>query len=175
MQYPFLGEIALVAFNFAPQGWAFCQGQILQIDQYTALFSLLGAQFGGDGQTTFALPDLRGRVPLAFGQGDGLHKYSVGETGGQEGIALTADQMPSHSHAYAPQAIAASGTAVGPAAGNWAQSPDGAALYRTSGPIAKMTPQLIDNAGGGQSHENRQPFLALNYIIAVEGIYPSRI
>src|SRR5205809_813731 len=98
MQDPWLGEIALVAFNFAPQGWAFCNGQILSINQNTALFSLLGTQYGGDGQTTFALPDLRSRVPLCFGQGPGLSNYSIGITGGTEGVTLNSQQMPAHSH-----------------------------------------------------------------------------
>jgi len=174
MQDPWLGEIALVAFDFAPQGWAFCNGQLLSINQNTALFSLLGTTFGGDGRTTFALPDLRSRVPLCFGQGNGLSKYDWGGAGGVEGVTLSSGQMPVHTHSYTPQASAAGGTALSPANGFWAESPDGSTLYKTGASNASMAPQTIGNAGGSMPHENRQPYLALNYIIALQGIFPSR-
>jgi microcystin-dependent protein len=174
MQDPWLGEIALVAFNFAPQGWAFCNGQLLSIAQNTALFSLLGTTYGGDGQTTFALPDLRSRVPLCFGQGNGLSSYSLGGTGGLEGVTLSAGQIPAHTHSYTPQASASGGTAVSPAGALWAESPDGAALYKSGASNTNMAAQTIGSTGGGQSHENRQPYLSLNYVIALQGIFPSR-
>ena len=174
MQDPWLGEIALVAFNFAPLGWAVCNGQILSISQNTALFSLLGTTFGGDGRTTFALPDLRSRVPLCFGQGNGLSNYNMGDNGGVEGVTLNSQQMPVHTHSYNPQASASGGTALSPANGLWAESPDGNTLYKTGASNASMAPQTIGNTGGSQAHENRQPYLALNYIIALQGIFPSR-
>jgi microcystin-dependent protein len=174
MQDPWLGEIALVAFNFAPVGWAFCNGQIMSIQQNTALFSLLGTTYGGDGVRTFALPDLRSRVPLSFGQGTGLTNYDLGTVGGVEGVTLNSQQMPLHNHSYTPQAVAAAGGSVSPANALWAESPDGTALYKTGATNANMAPQTIGNAGGNQPHENRQPYLALNYIIALQGIFPSR-
>jgi microcystin-dependent protein len=114
MQDPWLGEIALVAFNFAPQGWAFCNGQLLSIAQNTALFSLLGTTYGGDGKTTFGLPNLQSRVPLHFGQGAGLSTYALGATGGVESVTLQTTQMPAHTHAYAPQATTANGRLAHP-------------------------------------------------------------
>jgi microcystin-dependent protein len=163
---PFLASIVLFAGNFAPRGWAFCNGQILSIAQNTALFSLLGTTYGGNGQTTFALPDLRGRAPLSPGQGPGLASYSLGEVGGVESVTLLSTQMPAHTHAQ-PAANGQQTTnrpngAVPARGGVYADSGDGAALDPTS------------SAGGSQPHENRSPYLALNYIIALEGIYPSR-
>ena len=166
MSEPFISEIRIVAFNFPPKGWAFCNGQILSIAQNTALFSLLGTTYGGNGQTTFALPDLRGRAPLSPGQGPGLASYSLGEVGGVESVTLLSTQMPAHTHAQ-PAANGQQTTnrpngAVPARGGVYADSGDGAALDPTS------------SAGGSQPHENRSPYLALNYIIALEGIYPSR-
>src|SRR4051794_21579341 len=131
MQDPWLGEIALVAFNFAPQGWAFCNGQLLSIAQNTALFSLLGTTYGGDGQTTFALPNLQGRVPLHFGQGPGLSPYLLGQAIGVEGVALQTAQMPAHTHSYTPQATSAGGGAASPAGALWAASGTGDTIYQT--------------------------------------------
>ncbi len=166
MAEPFLGSILLFAGNFAPSGWAMCNGQILPISQNTALFSILGTTYGGNGQTTFALPDLRSRVPVGFGQGVGLSPYSEGQTGGVESITLTTNQIPGHQHLQ-PASNADEGTnrpnsAVPAKGGVYATASDGSALAPTS------------SAGGGQAHENRQPFLAMNYIIALEGIFPSR-
>ncbi len=174
MQDPWIGEIALVAFNFAPQGWAFCNGQLLSIAQNTALFSLLGTTYGGDGQTTFALPNLQSRVPLHFGQGTGLSPYAIGATGGVESVTLQTTQIPAHTHSFTPQATTASGGATSPAGALWAESGTGDTIYQKGTSNAPMAAQTLGNTGGGQAHENRQPFLALNYVIALQGIFPSR-
>src|SRR5271170_1285296 len=119
---PFLGQILMTGFNFAPQGWALCNGQLLSIAQNTALFTLLGTTYGGDGQTTFGLPNLQSRVPLHFGQGSGLSPYALGATGGVEGVTLQTTQIPSHTHSFTPQATTASGGATSPAGALWAAS-----------------------------------------------------
>jgi len=174
MQDPWLGEIALVAFNFAPQGWALCNGQLLSIAQNTALFSLIGTIYGGDGTTTFALPNLQSRVPLHFGQGSGLSPYTIGATDGVESVTLQTTQIPAHTHSFTPQATTATGGASSPAGALWAESGTGDTIYQAGNSNAQMAPQTLGNTGGGQSHENRQPFLALNYVIALQGIFPSR-
>jgi microcystin-dependent protein len=168
---PFLGEVDLVAFNFEPQGWALCQGQLLSISQNTALFSLLGTQFGGNGQSTFALPDLRGRRIIGQGQGPGLSSYNVGGNGGEENVTLTIQQIPAHSHA--PNANSAPSGALTPE-GNFWGSQNALALYSTSFSPVNMAPSLIGATGGGQPHGNMQPYLVMNYIIAMQGIYPAR-
>jgi microcystin-dependent protein len=174
MQDPWLGEIALVAFNFAPQGWAFCNGQLLSIAQNTALFSLLGTTYGGDGQTTFALPNLQSRVPLHFGQGTGLSSYALGATGGVESVKLSVAQAPAHSHSYTPQATTSGGAATSPTHAIWAESGSGDTIYNQGASNANMASQTLGTTGGNQAHENRQPYLALNYVIALIGIFPSR-
>jgi microcystin-dependent protein len=174
MQDPWLGEIALVAFNFAPQGWALCNGQLLSISQNTALFSLLGTTYGGDGQTTFALPNLQSRVPLHFGQGTGLSAYTLGETVGVESVNLQTAQIPAHTHAYTPQATTGAGPSASPAGALWAESASGDTIYKSGSSNTHMAAQTLGQTGGGQPHENRQPTLALNYIIALQGIFPSR-
>jgi len=171
-QNPFLGEIDLVAFNFAPHGWASCNGQILPINQNQALFALLGTTFGGDGRTTFALPDLRGRRAIGFGQGPGLNPYTLGQLGGEETVSLTISQMPSHNHI--PQAATALGTAPGPGGNVWATQSQVFLYSLAPSGITPMNAFAIGAAGGGQPHENRSPFLVLNYIIALQGIFPSR-
>jgi len=166
---PFLGQLMLVPYNFAPQGWAFCNGQIMSIAQNSALFSLLGTTYGGNGQTTFALPDLRGRVAVSSGQGPGLQNYSLGEVAGSESVTLISTQMPAHTHL------------VGASTGSAQATPDNAfpgsdtstQIYDLAASTT-MNPQMIQPAGGSQPHENRQPYLVLNYIIALQGIYPSR-
>lgn len=176
MSDPFLGEIRMVGFNYAPTGWALCNGQLLQISQNSALFALLGTTYGGDGRSTFALPDLRARVPLHQGQGAGTSVYSPGQSGGVEKVTLTAAQVPAHSHGLA----AHDGTGSSPSAsGNFIASPSdattGEALNAFS-PTANvvMNAQAISASGGGQPHENMQPYLCLNFIIATEGIFPPR-
>lgn len=168
MSDPFLAEIRMFAGNFAPRGWALCNGQIMAISQNQALFSLLGTTYGGNGQTTFALPDLRGRVAVHEGQGPGLSPVNLGEVGGAEATTLTANQMPSHSHlAGGTQAAQTSSRPSGnvPSAGGaYSSPPDG----------STMNAGFIHNTGGGQPFSNRAPYLGLNFIIALEGIFPSR-
>lgn len=170
-QEPFIGEIALVGFNFAPQGWATCSGQLLPISQNSALFSLIGTTFGGDGQQTFALPDLRGRRIVGAGQLPGGSSYVLGQQGGEEVVTLTVQQLPQHSHVA--NANAAPGTALSPAGNFWA-SQNATALYSNAPALVDMSPVLIGNSGGNQPHDNMQPYLVMNYIIALEGIYPSQ-
>jgi microcystin-dependent protein len=172
-QDPFLGEIFQAGFNFPPVGYAYCNGTLLSIAQNTALFSLLGTTFGGDGVTNFALPNLQSRVPLHFGQGPGLTPYNLGEVGGVEGVTLTINQMPSHNHPA--NASTTRGNAATPA-GNmvWARSSGADGIYQNGGPNTPLSPQAIGFAGGNQPHENRMPYLALNFYIALQGIYPAR-
>jgi microcystin-dependent protein len=167
-----IGEIALVGFNFEPQGWAFCNGQLLAISQNTALFSLLGTTYGGNGTTNFALPDLRGRVPLHFGQGPGLSLYNLGQAGGVEAIALTMNQMPAHNHLV--NASAANGTSDTPTNAIPGKNASGVPDYSSAAPNTQMAPGAIAPAGANQPHENRPPYLALNFVIALQGIFPSR-
>jgi len=167
---PFLGEIQIFAGNYAPRGWAFCNGQLLQINQSTALFSILGTTYGGDGETTFALPDLRGRVAIHHGQGPGLSNRLQGERAGAVSHVLALLEMPAHTHVARGStavAVSADPSASAVPARNAAGIPQWAASAN-----ATMAPGVIGIAGGGQAHENRQPFLALNYIIALQGIYP---
>jgi microcystin-dependent protein len=170
MTEPFLGMIMLVPYNFAPRGWAFCQGQLMSISQNTALFSLLGTTYGGNGQTTFGLPDLRGRVPLSQGQGPGLSNYSLGELAGVENVTLIVTQMPQHNHLM-------SVNNQGAATGRPSTQFPGVAAANAYAPATDGTtfaPQAISLTGNSQPHENRQPYLALNYCIALQGIFPSR-
>ena len=165
MDTPFIGEIALVGFNFAPNGWALCDGSLLPIAQNTALFSLLGTQYGGDGITNFALPDLRGRAPIHFGAGTALSPREIGERGGAEVVALTKAQLPPHTHSEPAAGRRTSGQPTGraPAIGGDYGRPSTTAKMAPTGPV-----------GGGQPHENMPPFLVMNYIIALFGIYPPR-
>ena len=166
MSQPFIGQIVLFAGNFAPRGWALCNGQLLPISQNTALFSILGTTYGGNGQTTFALPDLRGRVAVSSGQGPGLTPRSLGEMAGSETVTLTASQMPAHTHAV-------NATNNGQTT-NRPQSavPAKGGTYSTASPDTTMN--AVGNAGGSQPHDNLPPYTTLNYIIALEGIFPSR-
>jgi microcystin-dependent protein len=170
----FIGEISLVAFTFAPRGWAFCDGQLLPIAQNTALFALLGTTYGGNGQTTFALPDLRGRVPLhaGGGTGPGLSTYNLGESAGVENVTLLAGQMPAHNHLM--NASSANGTSDSPANGIMGKNASGVPQYGTGAPNATMAAGAIGAAGSNQPHENRPPYLGLNFVICLEGIFPSR-
>jgi len=181
---PFLGEIKMVGFNFAPVGYATCDGQLIPISQNTALFSLLGTLYGGDGITTFALPDLRGRAPVHQGQGGGLSSRVQGEKAGEENHTLTPTEMPVHSHAVSLAGLPCStedGTTGSPegAFPAVAAGPGGAVnAYRTAASPGKVTGAggagTAQPAGGSQPHNTMQPFLVVNCIIAVEGIYPSR-
>jgi microcystin-dependent protein len=171
MDEPLLAYIALVAFNFAPVGWAFCNGQLLSIIEHDVLFTLMGTTYGGDGVTTFALPDLRGRVPIHNGQGPGLSPYILGQRSGAEEINLNLNQIASHDHL--PQCTTEPGNSAGPGGAIWA-STSGDNLYAASAPGAAMAVQAIGSVGGGQPHENRQPYLGLNYIIALNGLFPTQ-
>jgi microcystin-dependent protein len=171
MSEPFVGEIRMFAGNFAPRGWAFCDGQLLAVSQNDALFSLLGTIYGGDGRTTFGLPDLRGRIPIHAGHGPGLSERRLGAKGGAEKVTLTVNQLPSHSH----PALASSGVAQNTA-------PQGAGLGSPSADIYRSNPTttvsmgsaFLANTGGSRSHTNEMPYLCIHFIIALVGIYPSR-
>lgn len=170
MSDPFIGEIRLFAGNFAPRDWAFCDGQLMSIAQNTALFSLLGTTYGGNGQTTFALPDLRGRVPVHQFQGPGLSNRDLGEVSGSETVTLLSTQMPAHSHAFRASTTAATGsTPVGALLGATTVN-----SYDNSAAGVAMAAGAVGNTGGSQPHDNMAPTLALNYIIALFGIFPSR-
>jgi microcystin-dependent protein len=168
---PFIGEIRMAGFNFAPRGWAYCNGAILSIAQNDALFALLGTTYGGDGQTTFALPNLAGRLPLNQGQGPGLSPRTLGEMGGVESVTLTAQQLPAHTHALA---AASAGARTASAAGNLVASGEADIYSRDPGQPVALSPNQLGVAGGSQPHTNLQPALAVNFIIAIEGIFPSR-
>lgn len=167
-QTPYLGEVLLVPYNFAPRGWAMCQGQILSIQTNTALFSLLGTTFGGDGIRTFALPDLRGRTPISSGQAPGLSFYSLGQTGGEETVTLTVNQIPAHNHRVYGSTKPV--TTASPGGNIWATETR-LNIYSSSGGTA-MAPSGM--TGGGQPHDNRSPYLTLNYIIALQGVFPAQ-
>ena len=173
MSEPFVGEIRMFAGNFAPRGWAFCDGQLLSISQNDALFSLLGTLYGGDGRTTFGLPDLRGRIPVHAGSGPGLTTRYLGANGGTENETLIVNQLPVHNHA--PRAVDTPGTSSSPENAVWAAAPQGA-FYVTgdANPGATMNSQIATQIGGSQSHTNMQPYLCIHFIIALVGIYPSR-
>ncbi len=168
MSQSYIGQIQSFGFNFAPRNWAFCNGQIMSIAQNTALFSLLGTTYGGNGQTTFALPDLRGRASMHYGQGPGLSNYTIGETAGQETVTLITTEMPAHTHAL----NAASGGKLNnvPAANNLG----GANIYTNASLDSVLDPLTIGTAGGSQPHQNMQPYLVLNWCICINGIFPSR-
>ncbi len=169
---PFVGELMLTGFNFCPQGWQPANGQILAINTNTALFSLLGTQFGGNGQTTFALPDLRGRAPIGAGQGPGLSDRVIGEQGGEETVTLTQLQMPIHGHAAGASTLA--GNSVTPTNALPAKK-FRTQLYRTgSSADTALAPDAIGFAGGSQPHSNLPPFTAMTWCIATQGIFPSR-
>jgi microcystin-dependent protein len=176
MATPFIAEIVLFAGNFAPRGWAFCQGQILSIAQNTALFSLLGTTYGGNGTTTFALPDLRGRVPVGTGQGPGLSPVNLGEVSGEPTHTLIITEMPAHNHQAQAQGNSSSGNSSSPAGNTWAASTTRDNLYTNAGANSPMAANTVTVgiAGGSQPHNNMQPYVGLNYLIAIEGIYPSR-
>lgn len=173
MSEPFIAEIKIFGGNFAPRGYAFCDGQILPISQNTALFSLVGTTYGGDGRSTFGLPDLRGHGTMHPGRGPGLTPRRLGEKLGSETVTLTEAQLPNHSHSF--NATPAPAGEVGPTATNYAARTGGQnAIYSTSAPDVDLSAQAVGTAGGGQAHANLQPALVLNFIIALQGLYPSR-
>jgi microcystin-dependent protein len=170
---PLLGEIILVPYNFSPVGWAECNGQLLSISQNTALFSLLGTTYGGNGVSTFALPDLRDRVPVGAGQGSGLSDYLLGQQGGEFNHTLILNELPAHTH----QLNVKSGNGNSNSPGGNVHAANGVAAiptYTNAAPNATMNPGVIAPAGGSQPHNNMQPYLGLKFIIATQGIFPSR-
>ncbi len=169
MAQPYVGEIRIFAGNFAPVGWMFCEGQALPISQNDVLFSLIGTTYGGDGQTTFNLPDLRGRIPIHQGSG-----FILGETGGVEQVTLTVNQIPAHTHALLGSTATAS--AASPA-GNVGGRVTAAAVfpYGTDAPVQPLSPLAVGSVGGSQPHTNFQPYLCVNFIISLFGLYPSPI
>lgn len=174
MSNPFVGEIRMAGFNFAPQGWALCNGQLMSISQNQALFTLLGTQFGGDGVNTFALPNLQGQMAVHQGTSRAGYTYVMGQIGGAESVTLNAQQMPSHNHLV--QSSAAGGTQASPVGGYPAIESTGTSLdYIASPPgLAAMNAGMISQSGGNQPHENRPPYLCVNFIISLQGIFPSR-
>jgi microcystin-dependent protein len=176
---PLLGSIVMVAFNFAPRGWALCEGQLLSIAQNTALFSLLGTTFGGNGQTTFALPDLRGRVPLHPGQGRGLPAYQLGQVGGAASVTLTTANLPQHNHPFAPTVSNASADQTDPTSGipavaNTGSRGSSTPAYTRNASTGAGAQQTTGTTGSGTPVNTEPPYLGLNFIIALEGIFPSR-
>jgi len=172
MSEPFVGEIRMFAGNFAPRGWSFCDGQLIAVSQNDALFSLLGTIYGGDGRTTFGLPDMRGRVPIHAGSGPGLSPRRLGAKMGAENVTLTANQLPSHSHPMSASTDAA--TESNPAGAVTGSSLANDLYFSNSPAFTNMSTQAVTSIGGSQSHTNIQPFLCVNFIIALFGIYPSR-
>ncbi len=173
MPDPFIGEIIIFGGNFAPRGWAFCEGQLIAISSNQALFSILGTTYGGDGRTTFALPDLRGRAPLQQGHGPGLSNYQLGQKGGVEQVTLTEAQMPSHQHGV--ECDNGAGDGFSPPNKLPAGAADRDNIYGDPvQPTQLMNAGMITATGGGGAHTNIEPYLAINYIIALVGVYPSR-
>lgn len=170
MSSPFLAEIRMVGFNFAPTGWAFCNGQILPISQNTALFALLGTYYGGDGKSTFALPNLQGSFAIGQGQGGGLSIYDLGQQGGEDNVTLIQSEIPTHIHMA--QALDAVGDTPVPQANILARYPG---AYQTSASgLNQMNPLALAIAGGSLPHNNLQPYLTVNYVIALQGVFPAR-
>jgi microcystin-dependent protein len=171
MQDPFLGEIRIVGFNFPPKGWAVCEGQILPLQQNAALFALLGTMYGGDGMRTFGLPDYRGRIPVFYGQGKGLTDYVEGETGGVETVTLTKEEIPAHTHNV--MAVADPGD-TNIISGNSIARSSGGAIYSGGNANVNFNQGAIGLTGNNMPHANLQPFLSLNFIIAMQGVFPRR-
>jgi microcystin-dependent protein len=173
MADPFVAEIRIFPFNFAPRGWAWCDGQLLPLSQNTALFSLLGTTYGGDGKSNFALPDLQGSAPMHPGQGPGLSLHALGEQGGSETVTLLESEIPAHSHSLGAQTTPLGGSAT--AAGNTYNRPASGLLYDTTSlsPVT-MAPETLAPAGGDQPHNNLQPYLTFYFAIAMQGVFPPR-
>jgi len=173
MSDPFVAEIRIVGFNFAPKGWALCDGQILSISQNTALFSLLGTTYGGDGRTTFGLPNLQGSVPIHQGQGAGLSVYDLGQQGGSSSVTLLESEMPAHGHPVG--ATVGGGNQASPTGRAWSSLPGRTPPQLFAGaPNTTMSPQAFAVAGSSQPHNNMSPYVVLNFIIALQGVFPPR-
>ena len=176
MADPFVAEIRIFPFNFAPKGWAFCNGQLMPLSQNTALFSLLGTTYGGDGKSTFGLPDMQGNAPMHPGQGPGLSLHDLGEMSGVQFVTLLQSEMPAHAHAVG-RALAANGDSQSPASCVWAQAAAGrgtAIIYHEPPATGQVNPQSLTITGGSQPHNNMQPYLTLNFCIALQGVFPAR-
>ena len=167
MSEPFLSEVKLVSFNFAPKGWAMCNGQLLPINQNQALFSLLGTTYGGDGRVNFGLPDLRGRTPMHMGNG-----HTLGERGGEYNHTLNMQEMPAHSHQLTADNALQNST--NPANNFLANTPLALGVYGPAANLVSMSPTIVPNVGGSQPHTNQSPFLVMTWIIALQGIFPSQ-
>lgn len=167
MSSPYIGEIRMVGFNFAPVGWAFCDGAVLPISQNEALFNLIGTTYGGDGQNTFALPNLSGRVPVHVGPG-----FAQGQLAGEETVTLTPTTIPGHTHL--PAAVSAKGNRASPSGSVFAGSSGGTNPYSTNAGTANLNPAALANVGGSQPHENMPPFLVVNFVISLFGVFPSQ-
>jgi microcystin-dependent protein len=172
MADPFVAEIRIFPFNFAPKGWAWCDGQLMPISQNTALFSLLGTTYGGDGKSNFALPDLQGRAPMHPGQGPGLSLHDLGETGGSETVTLLESEIPGHSHAL--RGSLDDGDLSIPAPTRVLAKSGGGVIYQTANPNVSMAPEALVPAGGDQPHNNLQPYLTFFFNIALQGVFPPR-
>ena len=176
MSDPFVAEIRIFPFNFPPKGWAFCDGQLMPLSQNTALFSLLGTTYGGDGKSTFALPDLQGSAPMHPGQGPGLSLHDLGEIGGSETVTLLLSEIPLHTHTVG-RALDATGDSLTPVNSIWAQAGSLRAAvnsYAPGPPTGAMKSDVIQVTGGSQPHNNMQPYLTLNFCIALQGVFPPR-
>ncbi len=169
---PFVAEIRIFPFNFAPKGWAFCDGQILPLSQNTALFSLLGTTYGGDGKSNFALPNMQGNAPMHPGQGPGLSLHDLGEIGGSDTVTLLESEIPSHSHAW--NAANSDGTDQSPVNELTAGGIGGISTYAAPASLTALSGNALAPAGGDQPHNNLQPYLTLNFCIALQGVYPPR-
>jgi microcystin-dependent protein len=171
---PFVAEIRIFPFNFAPKGWAFCDGQLLPLSQNTALFSLLGTTYGGDGKSTFALPDMQGNAPMHPGQGPGLSLHDLGETGGSETVTLLESEIPAHAHSL--MASGTSSSKPNPSGNAIARVQSGATPYvpPAGAPLTPFSDQALAPAGGDQPHNNMQPYLTLSFCIALQGVFPPR-
>ncbi|RSZ59197.1 phage tail protein [Massilia atriviolacea] len=172
MADPFVAEIRMFPFNFAPRGWAFCDGQLLPLAQNTALFALLGTTYGGNGMSNFALPNLRDRTPMHPGQGNGLSLHDLGEAGGEASVTLGTAEIPAHTHALRHAGTAATVAAPGPSVSFG--STGVAQVYASGGTLAPMAAGALLPAGSGLPHENRQPYLTFNFCIALQGVFPQR-
>ena len=172
MSDQFVAEIRIFPFNFAPKGWAFCDGQILPISQNTALFSLLGTTYGGDGKSNFALPDMQGNTPMHPGQGPGLSLHDLGETGGSETVTLLQSEIPAHSHSVG--AANSDGNDQSPTNERFAGGVGGIAFYANPGALTQLADAAIAPAGVDQPHNNMQPYLTLNFCLALQGVFPPR-
>ncbi len=173
MADPFVAEIRIFPFNFAPKGWAWCLGQLMPLSQNTALFALLGTTYGGNGKSNFALPDLQGSAPMHPGQGPGLSLHDLGEIGGSETVSLLESEIPAHSHAMRGFTLSPAETKqVGPGASLATSS--GGNLYQTTAPNTPLAPEALAPAGGDQPHNNLQPYLTFYFCIALQGVFPPR-